>query len=158
MRVAAWSWGAVRPLAQSMVHQDLQSRTGSACSLPLIISLPHPRRSSPCQDVGVWSPTSSFKHQLEPAKGAAIFWKKGMTRGWFPDDMLALIFRGELEALCRRENSFYRVQWVIWVLSLPWAYSTHRERDLPKAMLCTSGMPVLILCFGREPRDLIWGC
>lgn len=41
--------------------EDLKNRTGSACSLPLSISLSHPtskRRLSLCQHVGEWSPTS----------------------------------------------------------------------------------------------------
>lgn len=44
--------------------------------VPFVILFSHPtskRRCSLYQDVGEWSPTPSFKHQLKPAKGAAIF-------------------------------------------------------------------------------------
>lgn len=48
-----------------------------------------------------------FKHELQPAKGAAILWKKGMATGWFPSGLLALTFRGELKAQCRRKISLH---------------------------------------------------
>lgn len=37
-----------------------------------------------------------------------------MTTGWLPDDLLALIFRGELGTLCRRENGFHTTGWSEW--------------------------------------------
>lgn len=121
MRVAAWSfWGAARPLAQSTVHQDLQSRTVVPVASPSslhcqqekekVLPLPGCRRV----EAKVFFQTAAGASQR-----SSHVLKKGMTTGWFPDDLLALMFRGELEALCRRENSFHTAGWREWSGTYP---------------------------------------
>lgn len=61
----------------------------------------------------------AFKHELEPVKGAVIFWKKGMATDWFSNGLLAPTFRGELKAARRREISLHTAGWSEWSGTYP---------------------------------------
>lgn len=152
-------WGAVRPRAQSTVHQDLKSRTGSACSLPLSISLSHPtskRRPSLCQHVGEWSLTSLNINWSQP-KEQPYFerreWPQQISR-W----LVGTDFQRRAGSPLQEGEQFshYRVKWVIWMYPCPEhiPLTGRGWESLPKAMLSALGMPILIPCFGGEPR--IW--